>query len=271
MIVVGTQTLEQSLDIDADYLITDLCPVDVLLQRIGRLHRHETDARGAPRERPGAFRSARCVVLEPAAGLADFIAPRGRAGGAERHGLGHVEYDGNVRGVYADVTVLEATRRLVIEHAEWTIPTMNRYLVEHGLHSEAIEALLECLPASELEEWRAHRNRVMGNDLAKQASASGSMLRRNRDLMEQGVEDAAHVTTRLGADDRLIRLPAGTVGPFGTMVLQLSVPGWMLRGIEADAAVLTSAGARADTLLVSVGAQQFRYDAHGLHLIARNP
>lgn len=57
-ILVGTQVLEQSLDIDADFLVSRFAPTDMLLQRLGRLWRH-TDT---PRH---ASAKAECWLLSP--------------------------------------------------------------------------------------------------------------------------------------------------------------------------------------------------------------
>jgi CRISPR-associated endonuclease/helicase Cas3 len=76
-IVVGTQVLEQSLDIDFDVLFTDFCPMDLLLQRIGRLHRH-------PRTRAERLRTARCLIL----------------------GLHEDDFDPDTKAIYGDYLLL---------------------------------------------------------------------------------------------------------------------------------------------------------------------
>lgn len=79
-IVVASQVIEQSLDVDFDVLCTDLAPVDLVLQRMGRLHRHN---RGTDQQdRPAKLRQAKIFVTgadfryEPPTlerGAADFV------------------------------------------------------------------------------------------------------------------------------------------------------------------------------------------------------
>ncbi len=58
-VLVATQVVEQSLDVDFDWVVTQICPVDLLFQRLGRLHRHQRAYR------PAGFTKPKATVLLP--------------------------------------------------------------------------------------------------------------------------------------------------------------------------------------------------------------
>ena len=266
-VVMGTQTLEQSLDIDADLLITDLCPADVLLQRIGRLHRHDRD------DRPAGYAAPACVVLTPdvdypvsstgqapATSTGQALSPL-LAGGEDANGLGPRG------GVYEDLRVLEATLRLVREHGEWRIPEMNRELVERATHPERLAAIVRELG----DEWAVHANDVTGGNIAEGITAGYAIVRRDAPFFSQAGNrdvvfppDEERIRTRLG-DDRIdVAFDPPPPGLFdsASRIDRLAVSARWLQGADVPESVTPTPTDGGFTF--AVGERRFVYDRLGL-------
>ena len=249
-VAVATQTVEQSLDIDADLMLTDLAPMDVLLQRIGRLHRHS-------RPRPDGYETPRCVVLTPSdRDLTAAITGDGQALDGP-HGLGTV---------YDDLRVIEATWQVLADgdRTPWSIPADNRALVEYATHPDRLQNVV----ADRGDAWREHEKWVLGSELADRQAAGYVELDRSAPFGDELFpDDLDAVKTRLGRDDYQIELPEAPTGPFGAAIGAVSVSEWQLdEPPETDEANVVSPFDGGFTL--EVEGHRFRYDRFGLEPVS---
>lgn len=111
-VVVATQVVEQSLDVDFDVLYTDLAPIDLLLQRIGRLHRHS-------RRRPKKHQEARTFIL---ADLQDLAPPKPTSGSS---------------AVYGDYRLCQTSAALLSHGNEIALPNDVSPLVHQAFNEDA--------------------------------------------------------------------------------------------------------------------------------------
>lgn len=255
-IIIGTQTLEQSLDIDADLLISDLCPMDVLLQRIGRLHRHTRP----DTERPEGFRQPRAWVLTPTGNDLTPLLKRAR------NGLGRF-HDGG--GVYPDLRMIEATKRLIEAQPSRQIPADNRVLVEHATHPHALLAIENELG----DDWKKLGQAIEGDTSARRGIGHLHTL-----LYDDAFGDAMFpdsdqkIATRLGAADRLVTFDPPQSGPFQQPVKELA-----LRFHQIPAGVSPDAEPAEITPLpdhtgfeFTLGTTRYRYSRFGLERLKAN-
>ncbi|VUS87386.1 CRISPR-associated helicase Cas3' [Klebsiella spallanzanii] len=146
-VLIATQVIEQSLDIDLDEMISDLAPVDLLIQRAGRLQRHIRDRNG----------------LVKAAGQDERDAPELLIFSPEWDDSPREDwFSGAMRNsayVYPDHGRLWLTQRVLREQGEIRMPQSARLLIE-SVYGEDVDMPEGFAKTEQLQEGKYYCDRA---------------------------------------------------------------------------------------------------------------
>lgn len=185
-IVVATQVLEQSLDLDFDLMVTDMAPADLVLQRSGRMHRHPGTLRPASMQTPELW------VMMPE--LSD--------GGLPDFGRSHYVYDPYIL-LRSYVAIRDRDFFEIPEDIERVVDGVYEDPLPDGI-SEVLKVAIQTAESkfkeSQLKEtYQAEQNLIQHPVLS--SNATEFLRQTNRDLDEDNPElhRALRALTRLSS------------------------------------------------------------------------
>ena len=199
-VLCATQVVEQSLDLDFDVMISDLAPIDLLIQRAGRLHRHIRDSLGNPcthaqqdqRLLPSLIIHAPVLDEQPAQDWYKAVFPK-------------------ANGVYPHTGQLWRTAQLLAKKQAWRMPEDARELIEIVYRAEdgdIPEALKKASAEAEGEHW------------AKASMANMNALKPESGytLSDNSWDEDQRIPTRLSEDSVTVYLAVWHEGQLSPLV-----------------------------------------------------
>jgi len=220
-VLIATQVVEQSLDLDFDEMISDLAPIDLLIQRAGRLQRHNRDSDGRVDHGASDSRPSPCLYM---------VAPDPN-NVTDTHWLKTLLP--GTQAVYADVGQLWLTLDVLMEKGGFAMPEDARYLIESVYGDEVQRHIPEPLLLATFQAQGEERGEFNMAELNRLRLDKG--YTRNSADSSGGWNEDIHIPTRLSAESVSVALAVvegNTLKPYADaerhswQLSQLSIPAY---------------------------------------------